>query len=157
MSQRDDATGEIPLPPHVYIPGKTSRHPDDWFDSIKASVDPGIPAEKLHMTQAFIAGRVYFEAGYFWECHEVLEAVWMQAPDPGPERDFIQAMIQLANARLKLLMGRPRATLRLCEMVEARMSGYAVDRVILGIRIKVLIAGADETKAEAMRHYNSYI
>ena len=155
MSPPADIPDDIPFPAHAYVPGKTPRHPDGWFDDLRNAAKPGTPLSELHLTRAFIAGRVYFDAGFFWECHEVLEAVWMQAPDPSPERDFVQAMIQLANARLKLRMDRPRATLRLCEMVEARTAGYSADDVILGLPVGYLRSGAAETRDDALKHYNS--
>lgn len=109
---------EIPDPPFACIPGQTARHPEGWFDALKA--DP---------ETALRVGIAYFERGYFWECHEVLEAVWLEAPDPSPERDMVQAVIQLANARLKLRMGRPKAAARLCGMVAGLL-----DRVPDGAR-----------------------
>jgi predicted metal-dependent hydrolase len=89
------------------VPGQTPRHPEDWFDALKQDRETAIAA-----------GLFYYEQGYFWECHEVLEAVWMGAPEPSPERDMAQAIIQLANARLKLRMGREKAALRLAGIVE---------------------------------------
>jgi hypothetical protein len=126
------ARDDIPLPPHAYVPGQTPRHPEDWFDQIKASVTDKIPTLYLHETDAFQAGLFYLGQGYFWECHEVLEAVWMATPSPSPERAFVQAVIQLANARLKLKMGKPRATLRLCNIVQEHLSRCAPHDVILG-------------------------
>ncbi|WP_299408080.1 DUF309 domain-containing protein [uncultured Roseobacter sp.] len=126
----------VRLPPHVYVPGKNARHPEDWFDPIKASVTPDIPSDELHRTAAFQTGLAYLRAGYFWECHEVLEAVWMQTSDPGPEREMVQALIQLANARLKLLMGKPRAARRLCDMVTAHLSRCAPHERVMGMGIE---------------------
>ena len=97
---------EVPFPAVAYVPGKTARHPEDWFDAMKADRET-----------ALAAGLAYFERGYFWECHEVLEAVWMKTPNPSTERDMVQAVIQLANAGLKLRMDRPNAAARLFGIV----------------------------------------
>jgi hypothetical protein len=121
---------DIPIPPHAYVPGQTARHPEDWFDAIKADVGTGLPIEQ---TQAWRAGLLYLEQGYFWECHEVLEAVWMVLANPSAERNMTQAIIQLANGRLKLAMGKPRATLRLCGMVQDLLAGC--HGAILGIEV----------------------
>jgi hypothetical protein len=43
----------------------------------------------------------------------VLEAVWIASPKNGRDRVALQAVIQLANAGLKLRMGRDRAAMRL--------------------------------------------
>lgn len=111
---------DIPTPPHAYVPGQTTRHPEDWFETIKASVG----SAPIEQTQAWQAGLFYLDRGYFWECHEVLEAVWMALPNPSPERDMTQAIIQLANARLKLRMKKPNATRRLCEIVQGLLEHH---------------------------------
>lgn len=106
------------LPLHAYIPGETDRHPDGAFDGIRASARQGMAAEDLANCAAFSTGLLYLEQGYYWEAHEVLEPVWLALPEATPERYAVQALIQIANARLKLRMERPRAALRLCDMAE---------------------------------------
>lgn len=137
------------MPPYAYVPGQNPRHPEDWFDQIKASVTADVPVAALDQTAAWQAGRAYFEAGYFWECHEVLEAVWMRCPDPSPERAVTQALIQLANARLKLKMAKPRATLRLCDIVERHLALCEGQGAILGIDMQEIAFGVGETRKDA--------
>ena len=121
------------MPPHAYVPGKTPRHPEGWFDPITSQVpEGGMPADLQHTT-AWAAGRAYFEQGFYWECHEVLEAVWMQTPLGSPEREMVQAFIQLANARLKLLMDRPKAVLRICDKVQSHLAACPTGQPILGL------------------------
>lgn len=130
MAEREDAPV---LPPHAYVPGQNARHPEDWFDPIKASVRPDLPPDLLHRTAAWKAGLFYYDQGYFWECHEVLEAVWMQTAEGSLQRDLVQALIQLANARLKLRMARPKAAWRLCDMVESILARCPSGQTILGL------------------------
>jgi hypothetical protein len=137
---------DILMPPHVYVPGFSPRHPSSLFDGLKASVRADTPATELHRTKAFIAGRLYFDAGFFWECHEVLEVVWRQTQDPSPERDLVLAQIQLANARLKVLMLQPRAALRLCDMVETHLSRCPQDRAVLGVQVSDMMTCVSEAK-----------
>jgi uncharacterized protein len=144
-----EAPGGIPMPPHAYVPGRNARHPEDWFDAIKAGVTPDLSAAALADTAAWRAGLAYLDAGYFWECHEVLEAVWMQTPDPSPEREMVQAVIQLANARLKLRMDRPRATLRLCAMVEGHLARIPDDLPILELTAGQVRDWLDPVRKEA--------
>lgn len=55
-------------------------------------------------------------AGFFWEAHEILEAVWKAAPKGGRDRILLRACIQIANANLKRRMNRSDAARRLlCE------------------------------------------
>lgn len=103
----------VTLPDHRYVPGQNARHPEDAFDEIRASAVLGYDPVQLASCEAFLAGLKYLHAGYFWEAHEVLEPVWMILPEDSAERRFVQGLIQLANGRLKLLMGRPKAALRL--------------------------------------------
>ena len=117
-------------PSHAYVPGQNARHPEDWFDRIKSSVMPDVAVQD---TQAWQIGLAYLQAGYFWECHEVLEAVWLSLPDPSAERDMTQAIIQLANARLKVKMNRPKATFRLCDIVDELLRSHSGS--ILGIPV----------------------
>lgn len=131
----DTLPGGYPKPTFAYVPGMTARHPEGWFDGLKESVTDDIPVNELHRTMAWQAGRAYFDAGYFWECHEVLEAVWMSTPEGSQERDMTQALIQLANARLKLLMKKPRAAVRLCDMVEAHLGRCPGNRPVLGLTV----------------------
>ncbi len=98
------------LPDQPYLPGLTARPDEAAFDGLKGVSEP------LHSCVAWRAGRRFFEAGYFWEAHEVWEAVWMAAPANSAERCLVQGMIQLANAGLKRRMGRVRAAERLDEM-----------------------------------------
>lgn len=105
--------GSAPLPPFAHVPGATPRHPDGSFASLRATVRPGMAEAELAASPAFRAGLAWLHRGYFWEAHEVLEPVWMALPPDHPARHLTQALIQLANARLKDRMARPRAAARL--------------------------------------------
>lgn len=105
--------GEIAFPDHAHVPGVNARHAEDAFDAIRASAVAGAGTQALAGSLAWRAGLAYYRGGYFWECHEVLEAVWMACAPNSAERHFVQAIIQLANGRLKLAMGRPGAAARL--------------------------------------------
>ncbi|MCR8825018.1 DUF309 domain-containing protein [Pseudosulfitobacter koreensis] len=140
--------GGTPAPTHVYVPGQTARHPEGWFDPLK-----DVGADPLD-SPAMRAGLDYLHAGYFWECHEVLEAVWLALPDPSAERHMVQAVIQLANARLKLAMGRPKATLRLCRIVQDHLVAGRASRPIPGLTPSQLREWAENTADQAGRTAN---
>ena len=145
----------VSVPPHAHVPGLNARHPEDWFDHIKQSVTDETPIELLGQTEAWLVGLSYFHDGYFWECHEVLEAVWMRAPDPSPERTIIQAMIQLANARLKIRMGKPNAARRLCAMVDDLLQQCGAAETILGLRLTDIDAWVHETRDQIELRYDA--
>jgi predicted metal-dependent hydrolase len=68
---------------------------------------------------AYLYGHRLLEAGFYWEAHEVWEAVWMNCRPNSTEKVLLQALIQQANARLKRSMGKENAARRLESMVEA--------------------------------------
>ena len=112
---------DIPLPAYAYVPGQTPRHAEGDFDLFHDSVSEGIALSDLPETLAWRAGLIFYEQGFFWEAHEVLEPVWMVTPRGSAEHQMVQALIQLANAALKARMGRPAAARRLCDLA----SGHA--------------------------------
>lgn len=112
LSYKSDAQA-IELPAYAHLPGINPRHREDYFDRICASVTSDTLVSELSETDAWHAGIHFYEHEYFWEAHEVLEAVWLQCPPNSIERHFVQAFIQLANARLKLMMGKVEASQRI--------------------------------------------
>jgi hypothetical protein len=149
------ASDPIPFPPHAYVPGKTPRHAEGWFDDIKSSVTEMTPNDRLHETRAFRAGMLFFEHRYYWECHEVLEAVWLRTKAHSVERHMVQALIQLANARLKLLMGKPRAARRLCDMVLVHLAHCPTDAVILTLDPTDVREQVEATLQQQKLHYKT--
>ena len=128
---------DIPKPSHAYVPGVNARHPDDWFDPLKQGVVPGMRESDMQESDAWRAGMFYRQEGFYWECHEVLEPLWLIAPSETLRR-FLQANIQMVNAQLKLRMGRPKAARRLCKIVAAHLDACAPHEVILGQSVQAL-------------------
>lgn len=105
-----------PMPPYAYVPGRNA-HP---------TADPGghsrhragtreshcLPPGRWHCCAAYLFGCDLYNHGYWWEAHEAWESVWLNSGDP-IQRHYFQGLIQVANAHLKLEMGRPRAVARL--------------------------------------------
>ncbi len=128
-------------PPHAYVPGRTPRHPEDLFDAIKAGVTRGMPSVDLAWSDTWQTGLRYYREGYFWEAHEVLEAVWMATGQNSAERRMVQAVIQLANAALKARMGRENATRRLCGIARAHLAEIPGHRgTVLGLSPEWVLA-----------------
>lgn len=71
---------------------------------------------------AYRYGADLYNTGFYWEAHEVWEPVWMALPPNSRERITCQALIQAANACLKLRFGGARAFGRLA-MEVARHAG----------------------------------
>jgi predicted metal-dependent hydrolase len=61
----------------------------------------------------FLFGIDLFNAGYWWECHEVLEGLWHASGIGSDASHVLQAVIQCAAAHLKVEMGQPDGARRL--------------------------------------------
>lgn len=60
------------------------------------------------MTDArYVSGVALFQQRRWFEAHEVLEAAWRATP-PGPDREFLQGLIQLAVSLEHWRRGNPR-------------------------------------------------
>ncbi|MEO1291454.1 MAG: DUF309 domain-containing protein [Pseudomonadota bacterium] len=104
----------LALPEVWHIPGKTPHPSADHPASRVARTAPN-PTDPAHWRDnlAYLYGLRLYHAGFYWEAHEVWEAVWMNARPNSPERHLLQGLIQLANAGLKIRMGKLRAVQRL--------------------------------------------
>lgn len=123
------ARPRIPLPAHAYLPGMTARHPEGCFDGLKGGLEPGMNWGRIAASPAWRNGIALLRHGYYWEAHEVLEAVWMHTAPDTAERALVQGVIQIANARLKLAMGRAKAAARIAGMAADHLkAAEALDR-----------------------------
>jgi predicted metal-dependent hydrolase len=103
------------MPRWAYNPG-TDRTPDrEPLEIVKRLVplrfDGFVPAGD----PAFLYGLALHDGGFFWEAHEIWEAVWKAAPMNGRDRLALRALIQIANAGLKQRIERTRAAARLID------------------------------------------
>jgi len=118
------------LPEHAYVPGQTPRHTEGRFAPICATARQHMSPAQLAQSEAFCTGLYYFRSGYFWEAHELFEPVWMALEEGSDDRRFLQALIQLANAQLKIKMQRPKAAKRLCMMVRDLLTTLTATRLM---------------------------
>lgn len=130
----------VPFPSYAYIPGQTARHPSNAFDKLKGDIKAPFCANDIMQSDAWAAGLQYLAGGYFWEAHEVLEAVWLRTNPNSPEKHFVQALIQLANAGLKLRMGQPKASTRILRRVRHHIDECRVSKRehILGLKLSTV-------------------
>ena len=115
MSLPPPAAVNLALPQWAYVPGETAEAAADhdrlW--QAKALVPSRFRGFVPARHPALRYGIALNDAGYFWESHEVLEAVWAAAPQGGRERILLRGCIQIANANLRLRMQKPHAAARL--------------------------------------------
>jgi hypothetical protein len=113
MSNPPLSAVNLALPRWAYVPGVESEADHDTLAMAKALVPARFNGFVPARHPALRYGLGLNDSGFFWESHEILEAVWAAAPQGGRERILLRACIQIANANLKLRMGKPHAASRL--------------------------------------------
>lgn len=104
---------DVPMPATHHRPGSGSKPDLSPLEAVKALVPERTEAANWRANQPYLYGIALFEAGFYWEAHEVWEPVWLNAAPNSADRHLLQALIQYANAALKRDMGRERAAQRL--------------------------------------------
>jgi hypothetical protein len=117
-----------PLPAYRHLPGKTPHPTRDPAGHSYNQPEPDLPDlnhENWRKSQEYLYGIDLFNEGYWWECHEVLEGLWLVAGTGSPAGHVLQAVIQCAAAHLKAFTDRPVGAMRLHDhsLKHARWSG----------------------------------
>lgn len=110
------------LPPEAHVPGLNRRPDARIFAAAKAGLSAELSSAALARSAAFRGGLEAYSRGYYWEAHELFEAVWRCLPPAGAERHLLRGLIQLANAGLKARMGRAAAVRRIRALAEASLA-----------------------------------
>ena len=101
--------------------------------------------------EAYQVGFVLYAHACFWEAHEVWEPVWLACAPATSERRLLAALIQLANAGLKLEMHQPSAAARLADEASAHLAeilpSFAPAEPLMGIDVARLLAGLDHFRS----------
>jgi len=139
------------VPAHVALPDRKAL---ELVETVPARLDPG--AVSHH--EAFRYGADLFNAGYFWEAHEIWEPVWLALPPNSCARFACQAVIQAANAFLKLAGGRPNAFLRIASDVrryarEAQAQGAIINGIDMADWARAFDAFAASVGPDAERSF----
>jgi hypothetical protein len=118
MSKRPRLATNLEFPRYAFVPGR-NVHP--------RRAQPGAHglSEPVDEPTAIRFGVDLFNHGYFWEAHEVWETPWQQAAAGSDRKLFLQALIRLAAAALKLRVGNAagvRAHAPWCAMVFADLA-----------------------------------
>ena len=126
----------ILFPKRRYIPGQ-GLHPKR--DS-KGSHLPEIPSSTIRFTaeswqksEGYLYAIDLFNYGYFWEAHEVLEVLWVDAGKKTPTGIFIQGIIQVSAALLKETQSNHKGALSLADKGLLKLSSQS--GVFLGLRV----------------------
>jgi uncharacterized protein len=98
------------LPPYTYVPGGPWPHPisSPQGHSYGRAASKGLLATEPTGPQSprFRRGVALFNAGYYWEAHEVWEGLWHAYGRRGVLADVVKALIKLAAAGVKVREGQ---------------------------------------------------
>lgn len=86
-----------------------------------------------------------FNSKYFWECHEVLEDIWMIKQPP--LKTFLQGIIQAAAAFYHVLGENPKGAIKL--MQDSLNKFQSFDDLHLGLNVAALKESLEYFKTEA--------
>jgi hypothetical protein len=142
-----------PLPPYRYLPGRSAHPRTDPRGHGHGEPEPArerLDPAAWDRSDVYLRGIDLFNHGYFWESHEVFEALWHGAGRRGPEAAFFQGLVQLAASELKRCLGRDDAARGLAERALGRLAPlpspwFGLDLHALAGEVEARIAG---TRAE---------
>lgn len=112
------------FPPYRFVPGRAPHPRRDPKGHAYGTPEPKpepVPPEKWRECETYLYGIDLFNAGYWWECHEELEALWHAVGHETPQGQFLQGIIQVAAAHLQLFMGSEKTAQGLAEKGLARL------------------------------------
>lgn len=113
------------LPAYRFVPGQTphpTRDPAGHSYGIAAEELASFDSAKWATCPQYLYGVDLFNHEYWWEAHEVWEIVWRAAGRQSAAGLFVQGLIQISAARLKLHQGFERAARRLAGKGLAKVS-----------------------------------
>lgn len=127
-----------PFPSYRFLPGRTPHPRRDPSGHSYGQPEPHPPAfasDLWHQSESYLHGIDLYNYGYWWECHEIFEGLWHAMGHRTQEGQFLQALIQVAAANLKWLLGAlgPAGTLSQSGLEKLRK----VPPVYMGVNVAV--------------------
>ena len=136
------------LPPYTFIPGHWP-HPCCTPDGHSYGVQPpnAAPLEEASWKtcDAYRRGIQLFNAGYYWESHELWEDVWKALGRQGDMAELLKGLIKLAAVGIKIRQGRVKAAQSLLNRSAAHLESVATSYprdVVAGLDLSALISWA---------------
>ena len=128
-----------PFPSYRFVPGR-SPHPvrdpgGHSYNKPPLQLSPFAAAD-WRSCDEYLYGIDLFNHGYWWEAHEALEAVWVAAGRQTETGLFVQGLILIAVAHLKMHQGFTAVGRRMAEDGLDKMKHIQV--VYLGIDVSLL-------------------
>ncbi len=135
---------------------ETDQRPDDAiFAPLKLSIDDAATVDDLTYTPAMQIALIAMKRRYYWEAHELLEALWLSAPPSSAEQILLKSLIQYANAGLKARLDKASAAQKIFHLAhQAKTASYRLKpRIIMHLTEEFIQEIEDQIQKEL--HYNA--
>ncbi len=136
------------LPPYAFLPGRTphpyrSREGHSWGRPPPAAET--LEPERWREDHAWLLGVDLWNAGYFWEAHELWESAWKARDRKGRQAVFLQAMIKAAAAEVKIRSGAWGAARALWTRAAAALEPFGGDPFsrFMGLDVRAFCIAAE--------------
>lgn len=133
-----------PFPPYRHRPGETLHPRRDPAGHSHRQPEPAVARfapRAWARSGDYLRGVDLFNHGYYWESHEIFEALWKAFGRGTPEGRFFQGLVQIAAAHLKRAQGQERGARALARRgtanlgaLSGRRFGLEVDRLAAATR-----------------------
>ncbi|RMF91925.1 MAG: DUF309 domain-containing protein, partial [Nitrospinota bacterium] len=149
---------EEPFPPYAFIGGYSPhplKHPQGHSYGQEEKPPPVPDPENWSTCSVYLRGIDLFNHGYYWEAHEMWEALWQACGKRGCLATFLRGLIKLAAAGVKVRQQRPRGVRS--HGTQAARHFQAVQQMVgpgkkyMGLSLDELISFAQEIATEAER------
>jgi predicted metal-dependent hydrolase len=135
-AQRRRRLPHLPLPATTFVAGQSPRPPEGWY----------VAADRAEW---FDYGCDLFDAGCFFEAHELWEQVWLAARAVGNNDDtrFVQGLIRLAASGVKWLAHNPASQRSHLDAARALLMSSPARRGLSSSSIAAAIAALENDQA----------
>lgn len=109
---KDLYCSERQLPPYRFVPGLNPHPINDpnghaYGVEFPKNYTSELTERNSHQHPGFLYGVDLFNHAYWWECHELFEAIWKASPNQ-KIKNALQGIIQIAAILLNACMGPPK-------------------------------------------------
>lgn len=140
---------ELPFPPYRFVPGHAPHpvaHAGGYRHGLVEEKPPFVGHATWQQSEAYLRGCDFFNRGWWWEAHEIWEALWHVVDQRDPAfRALLQGLIQLAACALNRERGVDTGAERLLETACAyleRAEDATSDGMLAGLDLPALRARA---------------
>jgi len=116
------------FPAYAFLPGRDphpSRDPRGHSYGVPEPAIDYAPPENWRANGVYLFGVDLYNHGYLWEAHEAWEGAWHASKRDPLQADFLQGLIQLSAAALKIAMEQPNGLARLTELGATKLDSVA--------------------------------